>query len=421
MNKNTSLSLQQKLAAIGPGILFAAAAVGVSHLVQATRAGALYGLSMGSIIILACLIKYPGIRFGSEYAAATGKSLIHSYRKTGRWAIWLYILAQATSMVFVVAAVSLLTAGLTKSVLGVGLSDIGMVSLLLAGCTGLLISGRYALLEKLLKLVVPLFTLLILAASLLVIGRIQWSWGAFAWPELNAATLMFIVIMGGFMPAPLDSSVLQSLWTETKNRNSGQPINPRQTRFDFNLGFFTTLVLALCFMLLGSAVMHSNGVAPAAGAQGFASQVINLFTETTGAWVYPFVAAAAIAVMLSTMLTLLDGSPRIAAAIVKELSSQQVEKIAGVRVYDLVIVLLAIAAIGVLAAFLESFKTFIDLVSAIVFIVGPLIAWLNHKAVFDPELQGRLALGTGIRLWSQAGIMLMTLAGLAYCYLVFIR
>jgi hypothetical protein len=29
---------------LGPGLLFAAAAIGVSHLVQSTRAGALYGL-----------------------------------------------------------------------------------------------------------------------------------------------------------------------------------------------------------------------------------------------------------------------------------------------------------------------------------------------------------------------------------------
>jgi len=36
---------------LGPGILYAASAVGVSHLIQGTRAGADYGLQLSFIII----------------------------------------------------------------------------------------------------------------------------------------------------------------------------------------------------------------------------------------------------------------------------------------------------------------------------------------------------------------------------------
>ena len=39
-----------RLAALGPGILYAAAAIGVSHVVQSTRAGAIYGLAMIALI-----------------------------------------------------------------------------------------------------------------------------------------------------------------------------------------------------------------------------------------------------------------------------------------------------------------------------------------------------------------------------------
>ena len=45
--------------ALGPGILFAGAAIGTSHLVQSTRAGAMYGLGLVAIVIFANLIKYP--------------------------------------------------------------------------------------------------------------------------------------------------------------------------------------------------------------------------------------------------------------------------------------------------------------------------------------------------------------------------
>ena len=56
------------LQVIGPGLLFAGAAIGVSHLVQATRAGALYGLGLVGVVLLANISKYPGLSFGSRYS-----------------------------------------------------------------------------------------------------------------------------------------------------------------------------------------------------------------------------------------------------------------------------------------------------------------------------------------------------------------
>ena len=47
--RTTLMRLRDRL---GPGLLFAAAAVGTSHLVQSTRAGAAYGLTLGILVIL---------------------------------------------------------------------------------------------------------------------------------------------------------------------------------------------------------------------------------------------------------------------------------------------------------------------------------------------------------------------------------
>lgn len=43
--------------AFGPGLVMAAAAIGVSHLVQSTRAGAEYGFSLIGIVLLVNLFK----------------------------------------------------------------------------------------------------------------------------------------------------------------------------------------------------------------------------------------------------------------------------------------------------------------------------------------------------------------------------
>ncbi|VTR29070.1 manganese transporter NRAMP [Actinobacillus pleuropneumoniae] len=54
---------QSKLKAMGPGILMASAAVGGSHIVASTQAGAIYGWQLALIIILANLFKYPFFPF----------------------------------------------------------------------------------------------------------------------------------------------------------------------------------------------------------------------------------------------------------------------------------------------------------------------------------------------------------------------
>lgn len=45
--------------AFGPGILMASAAIGASHLVSSTQAGALFGWQLAIVIILANVLKYP--------------------------------------------------------------------------------------------------------------------------------------------------------------------------------------------------------------------------------------------------------------------------------------------------------------------------------------------------------------------------
>lgn len=44
---------------LGPGLLFAGAAIGVSHLVQSTRAGADFGWGLIWALILVNIFKYP--------------------------------------------------------------------------------------------------------------------------------------------------------------------------------------------------------------------------------------------------------------------------------------------------------------------------------------------------------------------------
>ena len=59
------------LNALGPGIMYAGAAIGVSHLVQSTRAGAGYGFALVWVVVVVPLFRYPFLEFGHRYRGPT--------------------------------------------------------------------------------------------------------------------------------------------------------------------------------------------------------------------------------------------------------------------------------------------------------------------------------------------------------------
>ena len=75
---------------LGPGLLFAGAAIGVSHLVQSTRAGADFGWGLLWALLLSNLFKYPFFQFGTRFALATHKNLLEGYFQLGKHYLWMY-------------------------------------------------------------------------------------------------------------------------------------------------------------------------------------------------------------------------------------------------------------------------------------------------------------------------------------------
>ena len=75
---------------LGPGIMMATAAVGGSHLVASTKAGAIFGWQLALLILLVNLLKYPFFRAGVTYTMGTGDSLVAGYAKMGKGYLWLF-------------------------------------------------------------------------------------------------------------------------------------------------------------------------------------------------------------------------------------------------------------------------------------------------------------------------------------------
>lgn len=420
-----------RLKALGPGLLMAGAAIGVSHLVQSTRAGAIYGFGLIGLVILANVAKYPAFRFGPAYATATGTSLLEGYRRQGKWALALYFVVTLGTMFTVQAAVAVVCAGLLKVLLGLEASAPTLAVGLIALCAGILAVGRFKWLDGINKVIIVILTLATLIATALTLPGIDF--GAMPWwPEsTSTADIFFFAALVGWMPSAIDISVWNSLWTLARRQETGHTPSRDEAMFDFHLGYWGTALLAVCFLVLGAGVMYGRGVDFAAGAGGFANQIIDLYTASLGEWSRPLIGGCAFLVMFSTTLAVVDGFPRALAVLglrarrievpwsAEDKPRTDADGVGGFRIaYWSSLIILAVGAAVVLFTLMTSLKAMVDLATTLSFLTAPLLAALNHRAMFDESVPADHRPTPLLRLASLAGI---TFLGLFAAYYVWLR
>ncbi len=415
------------LAALGPGILFAGAAIGVSHLVQSTRAGAEYGLSLLWLVLLAHAMKLPAMLFGPRYAAATGTSLLQGYRRQGMHAVVVFALITLGTMFTILAAVTVVTASIVRTVLvepvvpGVPLWGVSLG--ILGVCAGLIALGGFAWLDRALKILMAVMAVSTLIAAGLEGPRLS---GATLElvpaipddPAARAAMLAFCVALVGWMPAPLDISVWHSLWTIAREKQTSHAPTRRECGFDFGVGYALCVLLAVGFVVLGAGEMFGKGVELAASPAGFATQLIDLYSASIGPWVRPVIAACAVAVMFSTTLTVLDALPRSVVVVARRFRADEKKQDAAsptrelcrTRGYWAALAVIAAGALLIISGVQgDGFRRLIDLATTLSFLGTPLLAWFNHRAMVSAEVPADHRPGRGLLAWSWLGIVFWTL------------
>ena len=139
---------------LGPGLLFAGAAIGVSHLVQSTRAGADFGWGLLWALLLANLFKYPFFEYGTRYALATGNNLLEGYAKLGKHYLWGYFLLNLATMFTIQTAVTIVTASLASILFGEVLDLVLWSAIITLSCLLILWSGNYRFLDRIIKWII---------------------------------------------------------------------------------------------------------------------------------------------------------------------------------------------------------------------------------------------------------------------------
>lgn len=415
------------LKALGPGFLFAGAAVGVSHLVQSTRAGALFGLGLLGLVILANIIKYPPFSFGPRYAAATGTSLLEGYRRQGRWALVLYLVLTLATMFTVQAAVTLVAAGLLGATFGLKVSPVMLGAILTAGCAAILLVGRFRALDLVIKAVVAVLTVLTVVAALAALPRLNFGTAALIPSGMDTKALLFMAALVGWMPSAIDVSVWHSLWTLARRRDTQHAPSLRESMLDFNIGYLGTAGLAVCFVILGAAVIHGTGNPVAAKPVAFAMQIFALYTTALGDWSYWLIAVSALLVMFSTTLTVIDGFPRALSTLWHRFHSAEEpgsDAPTQDRAYWVAGLVLAVGSIVVIWYAVRkdasSLPRLIDLATTLSFLTAPMLSVLNHRAIMGAEVPTAFRPGPRMVAFSLASISIQAVFAAWYIWVRFL-
>lgn len=364
------------LQSFGPGLLFAGAAIGVSHLVQSTRAGADFGFGLLWAIILVHLFKYPFFQFGPRYAAATGETLLDGYRKMGKPVLAIYYILNFATMFTIQAAVTIVTAGLASQLFGFTNNLVIWSSILLIISILILVIGKYKVLDNLMKYVIVILAISTIFAVFVAIFKSTKTFDIVQIIPSGAVEITFLIAFLGWMPAPVDVSIWHSIWSVEKNKTTISRTTSKDAIFDFNVGYIGTLFMGICFIALGTFVMFHSGETFSDKGTEFASQLIHLYTKNLGNFSYIFIAVAAFTTMFSTTITTLDASPRAMTISTNLLFDRKT-----IFNYWFWIVFLLLGTFVILQFFIGDMGVLVKIATILSFLTAPFYAILNYLLI----------------------------------------
>ena len=409
------------LKSLGPGILFASTAIGVSHLVQSTRAGADYGFGLLWAVILANVLKYPFFEYGARYASATGESLIDGYKRKGLWMLWLYVGITLASMFFVSAAVGAVTAGFMHQLFGLEkLFSIKITTaLVFILCIAILLIGRYKILDRLIKVIGSVLLISTLSAFFISIwqGPKSHDFSFFSAEVLDPTGpgFLFLIALMGWMPTAVDLSAWSSLWTIARAKESGYRPSLKETLNEFRFGYWLSALLAPCFLVLGAFLVYGTGQSLNASSAGFANDIISLYTENIGDWSELLIAASSFSIMFGTCIAVFDGYARAGRRVIVLLQNKEGLHQANSRLYSLLLLVIGVGALAIYLFFGSSLKSLVDIATSISFVIAPIIAIVNFQLVSHlPEEAARPKLM--MRILSYVGIIFLSAFSLIYLF-----
>ena len=366
---------------LGPGVLMATAAVGGSHLVASTQAGAKFGWQLALLILVVNLLKYPFFRAGVSYTISTKQTLQQGYLGMGRRYLAIALGLNTIASVVNAAALLLFAASLLSYFIPFDIAITLSASVVLALILIILLAGHFEGLDNIAKGIMGVLVVATVAVFVVALSNYSAaSAPAMAPPSpWTLATLGFLVVTMGWMPAPIEISSITSLWL--KRQCKGQAVTPKSALFDFNLGY---------------AVLSTSGI-------GFSPQLISMYSSTIGQWAHWLIALVAFLCIFGSALTVYDGYARVVAEAIALLFNK--DKNARNTLVTPVLLFMAVASFIIVLFFKSALLAMLGFAMTLAFVTTPMFAWLNHKLVAQTKLHQDAAPNVVVKLLSYLGLI----------------
>ena len=299
-----------KLKNIGPGLVIAATGLGAGDLIAASVAGASFGTTLLWAAILGALMKFAMNEGLTRWQLATGSTLLEGWVQRLPKIISLYFFVYLLLWSFIVAGALIAGTGLAAHALFPELSGEvwGIIHSLLAVI--LILVGRYALLENLMKFFMGLMLLVVIICAAMVAADIPGILSGLLVPSVPEGSILFIISVIGGVGGSV-TLLCYGYWIREREWN--RPEDLPRSRFDLVVAYSLTGLFGIGIMIIAAGVNAEVMTGPqmALGVANHLGSVIGPF----GKWCFLIGFWSAV---FSSMLGVWQGIPYLFADFVQQ-------------------------------------------------------------------------------------------------------
>lgn len=409
----------------GPSMLWALTAIGSSHIILAPTLGGLYGIFAVWVAALIFLVKYGGWELGVRYNYGVGRNPVEGYGDIPgpkRWAQWFTLFAVVVPQTIITGAVGVGAASFTAAIVpGVTMLQayVGLVGV----ATALVLFSKYDGIETVLKtFVIALAVLIVLGVFVAPPDPGVVAGTAFAVPDVGSAVFLgLFAAMAGFAPTGLGTTITLGSWSLAKNQGASalraEGADPHDERYsdyiaawirtgrrDFNLAYGFTFALIVAMILLAANVLYPTP--PTDGNLAIATG--QLLEQSFGAWAYWAMIVGAFAALYSTVITLLDGAPRVASDILPLVLPHHVDRERTRKIF-----VVAMAVVSIVPVLVIGQLPVTLVVGAAVMVAGfQFFYYLANYYIVREHLPERFQPGTAAKLYYAVATAFVFIFGL---------
>lgn len=326
----TLATITDRFKVIGPGFIWAAAAIGSGELIIASKVGSEYGLAFVWALWLGVWLKYWIQKGILDLTILTGKPVVELWhgKRFGKLSSWYWLVFFILNATGVAGLV-----GLSATIMHalIPFLNVTVWAIILTGTIiALAYFQNYGALEKTMLAFCAVLAVGVIATAILAHPAPR---DLFAWalPGNSAAMLVFLSLLGWGAGSGPDLMLPYSWWVTEKgyhtlsvNQGAERLADATEpdavlavkrwlviAKWDTIFGYVAAGVVASVFMIAGAEVLRPRGIV--VDGMAVLSNLATIFTSTFGSWAFYIFMIPAFAAIFSTALGVFDGG-RIAIA-----------------------------------------------------------------------------------------------------------